>query len=1774
MKSPSTFFDRRFARRASGLTALLLALVWRAATAQTIPLYTFSTTSGTYVPLTTGTPFAANSGGGTVDDGYSAPLPLPFSFQLGTNAFTSVTVSTNGYIGLGTHTVSDNYNVLRGTEDNVIAFTNIDLEPATGGSTYRTLVDGAAPNRVFKIEAADFQRYSGVGGPGKTGSAQVWLFEGSNDIEIHYGAYGGVWGNDQFQGRFDSVRVGLRGVGRTDLATTNGPWSAPVKVNSARAGMEMSDPNNNLPSNGQILRFAFPAGQDLTPPTIGAITLTPPAPACAPAAHVVSLAPTDASGIASVRLTYSVGGAAPTQVALTNSGGTWSGTIPAQGTAQVTWFVTVTDASPQANQSASAPFSYTDGTITVNAGPDQTVNVGSTSVLQASGSPRTALKIAEFTFNNAGTGGTSPVPTYLGFDDDFVEIANIGPVAVSLNGYQLEVKAAGAGVARLYTFPAAAAIAPRGVVVVHLGPGTDQPANNYYHTGGNEVLGSGADLGFLLIAPGGTVIDGVAVNNYSATANFPAGVWSGLGASSPSGIAGTALTATDTDSNVGWTTASAAARQTIGTYNAGLTNQPLPAVTWTGGVLSGPTPGNPLTTPVYTTPGSYTYTAILDQNGCTVTDQVTVTAVTPVVPVAEFIASTTTPTTTTIVTLTDQSTNLPDNWVWTFSPNTVTYVNGTTSSSQNPQVIFTIGGCYTVTLTATNSAGPSTRTKPSYICVNLAYCATNLQGSPCSSFNGQINNVSIATTTLSNLNSGCTSGNGQAYTIFPASGSTTATLTAGQSYSLTVQSSSTGSIGAWLDTNANGIFESSEFILVASFGQPPTPSSSTVSFSVPTAAVGGLVGFRVRNSVSVNSINAGDACATRFSGETEDYFVTLVPICALAAPTLSSNGPLCAGSTLTLRATAQPANTTYAWTGPNGFTSASDMPILTNVTTAAAGTYSLVISRGGCSAPAATLNVVVNAAPNAPAPFTVSRCGTGTVRLEITTVPPGVTYRWYAASTGGTPLTTAASYLTPSLTASTTYYVSAVATGCESGRTPVVAQINPLPVATLTADGPTTFCTGGSVTLTAGGGDTGATYVFKRNNVVIPSVGNMATASLAGLYTVTITNSTTCVGTSAALTITLTAQASAAFAYANATLCRSATQAVLPGITGTRGGVFSVVPATGLSLTTTTGAIVPATSTAGSYVVTYTVGTAPCDATQSQTITITDAPTAGFSYAPVGPVCAGSADTLTAVFVANASAGTFGATPAGLTLTAGTGRIVLATSQPGTYTITNTIAANGACAAASATTTLTVLAAPTAAITASGPLTFCTGGSVTLTATGGTTYRWSTGATTPTITVGQSGAYTVTAANAAGCETTSAPTNVTVNPVASAAFAYSASAYCQGSATPATVTVTGTTGGVFSATPAGLTLSAATGEIDLASSLSGTYQVTYAVGGQCPASSTQTVSLAPAPSSAFAYASPNGCAGSSATLSVQPAPGASLGTFSVVPATGLTLNATTGEISFSTSLPGVYTVTNTVAGGGGCAANSSDFTITLAPLPTLAITSLATAFCSNDAAVQLTGTVDGVAGVGTFSVNGVPATQFSPAALGAGTFTVTLAGSNGAGCSTTTTQQVIITASPTQPTVTSAPQSSGVVLLTSSAATGNQWFLNGGPIAGATGATYSVGSSAQNGNYTVVSTVGGCASTPSAAVNVTVTGVAADLAAAISFQLYPNPTTDGQVVLETAARTGKVLVMDALGREVYRTEWHESTAPHALDLRSLPSGIYSVRLTTVGAGAIRRLVRE
>ena len=202
------------------------------------------------------------------------------------------------------------------------------------------------------------------------------------------------------------------------------------------------------------------------------------------------------------------------------------------------------------------------------------------------------------------------------------------------------------------------------------------------------------------------------------------------------------------------------------------------------------------------------------------------------------------------------------------------------------------------------------------------------------------------------------------------------------------------------------------------------------------------------------------------------------------------------------------------------------------------------------------------------------------------------------------------------------------------------------------------------------------------------------------------------------------------------------------------GGTYSSTA--GLSIDGTTGAITPSTSTAGTYTVTYTIpATGGCASVPVTTsVIITALPVATFSYDGT-PYCNNSANPLP-TFSGGGTAGTLLSTVGLNFVSTATGRVNLAASTPGSYVVTNTIAASGGCGVVTSTSGITITALPTATISYAGTP-FCTslatGQAVTLSGTGaytgggysstaGLSINAAAGAITPSSST--PGTYTVT----------------------------------------------------------------------------------------------------------------------------------------------------------------------------------------------------------------------------------------------------------------------------------------------------------------------------------------------------------------------------------------------------------------------------------------------
>ena len=179
------------------------------------------------------------------------------------------------------------------------------------------------------------------------------------------------------------------------------------------------------------------------------------------------------------------------------------------------------------------------------------------------------------------------------------------------------------------------------------------------------------------------------------------------------------------------------------------------------------------------------------------------------------------------------------------------------------------------------------------------YCSTGLGGS-CGI--NAMSSVEIVTTTLNNVTNGCTG----PYNAFPQSGSTTASLLAGNPYTMNVGviTGSNTQVAIWIDYNQNGTFETSEYTLIN--GNIPSGGLGSGSFTIPLTALAGSTGMRVRSDwQGTTAWTSADACTNRTWGETEDYIIDIVlPSACSGTPapgnTVASVASVCPGGSVNL----------------------------------------------------------------------------------------------------------------------------------------------------------------------------------------------------------------------------------------------------------------------------------------------------------------------------------------------------------------------------------------------------------------------------------------------------------------------------------------------------------------------------------------------------------------------------------------------------------------------------------------------------------------------------------------------------------------------------------------------------------------------------------------------------------------------------------------------------------------------------------------------------------
>lgn len=409
------------------------------------------------------------------------------------------------------------------------------------------------------------------------------------------------------------------------------------------------------------------------------------------------------------------------------------------------------------------------------------------------------------------------------------------------------------------------------------------------------------------------------------------------------------------------------------------------------------------------------------------------------------------------IAFTDQSTNLPTSWNWSFPGGTPSV-----STIQNPSITYTASGSYVVTLISANSSGTSTPVSQT-ITINSSPSVAVSGSTVCSGIAASI--IASGATTYS-WNTGATT----------SSISVTPTITTNYTVVGTNTLGCTNTKTVSVTVNPTPIVAVSNATICSGLSANLTASGAT-SYSWNTGAT--TASISVTPTITTNYTVVGTN--TMGCTNTKTVSVTVKPTPTVAV----SNATVCSGITAVLTASGA---ATYSWNTGATTSSISVTPATTTI-------YSVTGTTGGC-VNSTTISVTVNLTPTVAATSKTICIGA----VATLTASGAATYSW---NTGAT---TSSISVTPTVT--TNYTVAGTNTvGCSNTKTLSVTVVGLPNVVSSSA----TICAGATATITASGA---STYSW---NTGATSAGLTDNPTVSTIYTVTGTSAAGCVKTATAL---------------------------------------------------------------------------------------------------------------------------------------------------------------------------------------------------------------------------------------------------------------------------------------------------------------------------------------------------------------------------------------------------------------------------------------------------------------------------------------------------------------------------------------------------------------------------------------------------------------------------------------------------------------------------------
>ncbi len=270
------------------------------------------------------------------------------------------------------------------------------------------------------------------------------------------------------------------------------------------------------------------------------------------------------------------------------------------------------------------------------------------------------------------------------------------------------------------------------------------------------------------------------------------------------------------------------------------------------------------------------------------------------------------------------------------------------SSAAVSSPILCNGGTGTVKITATGGTAP------------LSY-----------TFNG----VTNATGTFT----GVSAGNNLSYSVTDANSCTAVTGNINVTQPTAISVSSAAVSSPILCNGGTGTVK-----ITATGGTAPL----SYTFNGVTNATGTFTGVSAGNNLSYSVTDAKNCTAVTGN-------LNVTQPAGIIINSTSSNSPICAGSTLSLNASASggTGTLTYSWTGPNSFAATGQNPSISNASVAASGNYKLTVTDANNCSSSAQTSVIVDAIPAAYAGVSQTVLRGKPIQLGANAVS-GNTYSW------------------------------------------------------------------------------------------------------------------------------------------------------------------------------------------------------------------------------------------------------------------------------------------------------------------------------------------------------------------------------------------------------------------------------------------------------------------------------------------------------------------------------------------------------------------------------------------------------------------------------------------------------------------------------------------------------------------------------------------------------------------------------------------------------------